>query len=200
MRISPTTLALLLVAVAAIGLVAGRMVAADDPGGEATLASPQATLDDEPILPLTLPVEDSAGTDLPSLPRYPGSIRTEWHEDVRAETREVDLEYLIRGSIDEVRTFYRGVFSRHDWQVIDVELAYGELRYILTDGTRDGVVELESRAGGVVEIDLHLLEPLASTSAPLPEPQPAAPGPQAPAPQAPAPPTTWDDVDWDYDD
>ena len=183
-------LALLVVAVLAGGVALGSVVT--------TLASrdrPTATATPSPTAAPTvagLPGSDVAGEDLPRLPRYPGSVRTEF--EVSRDDRFVltAVEYFADATLDDVRRFYQGVIEDHGWQRADITYAGGEWTYLLVDGSTEALVEIEVTRG-FVEIDLQV-------SSATSTPPPATPVPTAtPTPQPPAPPPP-DDDDGDDDD
>jgi hypothetical protein len=191
MQISRRTTTVL-VLVLAVGFFVGRTATAIE-----TAAAPRPTASLRPELagPATLPVVDVEGADVRGLPRYPGSVRTSFKRSETALATATRLEYLAVAGLDEVRSFYRQSFADYGWTVIDLELGYGELKYLIANDIVDGFVDIESRGGGVVEIDLEAVTPLPSaaatgppeeTSAPQPTPMPA-PTAQAAPPANPRP-------------
>ena len=173
--ISRLALVTLVVGVLIAGVAVGRVVTTlqTDPPGSG--ASPPPA--DEPTLPADLPVVDTDGTDFDDLPRYPGSVRTGYRVIDDAGGSVVRIEYLGVGSLEEVRSFYRQALSIYGWTVLDLQLAYHEMRYLVAKGDRDGLVDIESRGGGVVEIDLEVITPStpgsssdAPSDSPLPTP------------------------------
>jgi hypothetical protein len=173
-RRTTIVLALLLV----VGFFLGRTTTAI----EAT-AAPRGTaspsLRPEPAAPVTLPVVDVDGSDVRGLPRYPGSVRTRSQSRETATATTTNLEYLARASLEDVRSFYRQLFADYGWTVIDLELGYGELKYLIANDIVDGAVDIESRGGDVVEIDLETVTPLPSAAATEPPKPPVAPQPAA---------------------
>jgi hypothetical protein len=164
MPIARLAMATLVVALLAAGFALGRLVTATQP--QVTPGpTPSSSLETEPRLPELLPVADVDGSDLDVLPRYPGSVRTQYRVRDDAAGTVTKVEYLASGSVEAVRSFYRQAFIDHGWTVVDLQLAYGELRYLITDGEREGEADIESRGGGVVEIDLEVVtRPSASAS------------------------------------
>jgi hypothetical protein len=173
-RWSATVLALALV----IGFFLGRTAPAIE-----TIAAPRATasptLRPEPAAPVTLPVVDVDGSDVQGLPRYPDSVRTSFRNRETASGTATKVEYLARANLEDVRSFYRQSFADYGWTVIDLELGYGELRYLIANDVVDGVVDIESRGGGVVEIDLESVTPLPNAAATGPPEAKATPQPTA---------------------
>ena len=191
LNFSHAGMALLLIAVLSAGDLLGtalplREGASPSPTGEPT---PQATA-------RGVPQSDVSGADIDRLPRYPGSIRSEYDTSVDARHRLTAVEFLVDAALDDVRTFYERAIAEHGWQRADIGFSGGEWTYLLVDGATEALVELEVSVG-LVEIDLHLSEPIeppASEGTPMPT---AAPPPPPPAPAPPPPP---DDDDGEGDD
>jgi hypothetical protein len=190
-RLSRAALALLIIGVLIGGVVLGSVVSA--------VARPTATPDPTPSVSLMpsvtagpLPDGDVAGEDLPRLPRYPGSVRTEYEVSIDDRFRLTATEYMADATLDEVRAFYQGVIEDHGWQRADIDFSGGEWTYVLVDGATEALIELEV-SDGFVEIDLQVSVQIA-TPAPDPTPPPTA----LPTPP-PATPPTDDDDDGDDD-
>ena len=191
--------ALLLVAVLMGGVVLGGAWAAL--GRVTATPSPTASPTAEPSPSLAaLPAADVDGEDLERLPRYPGSVRTDYEVSVDDRYRLTALEYLADAEIEDVRSFYQYVMHDHGWERADVNYAGGEWTYVLVDGRTEALIEIEIW-NGLVEIDLQVSEPI---EAPGPSPSPSSPSPSpspsAPPPAPPAPPPPTDDDDDDDDD
>lgn len=197
-RIPRVTLALVVAAVLACGLVLGGM--AVSLRSVAPVQSPAA--DSPPVSPAspssTLPSEDVTGEDLERLPRYPGSVRSA-HEIVREDRFTLTAsEYRASASVDDVRTFYQGVIVEHGWERADINFDHGEWSYVLVDGSVEALIEIEE-FGGLVEIDLQVSEPLATPTEPQPTLVPTVAPTSAPPPPPPPPPPPGDDDDDDDD-
>lgn len=177
----------------AVGRAANEMIQAE------TVPNPSPSPMDVTGGEILLPTIDAEGDDFATLPRYPGSVRTQYVAERRGPFRTVDQEYLVAAPLDEVRAFYRAAFHNHGWVVADLGFEFGEWVYVLVDGQREAVVELEAR-GSVTEIELELSEPVEGV--PDPSPTPVAPTPvqPAPPPAPPAPPPGGGDDDDDDDD
>ena len=189
-NVSRASLALLVTGVLLAGLVIGSALPTLGENAEAT-PSASAT----PTSPDTagLPRADVPGEDLERLPRYPGSVRSEFGVTADDRFRLTAVEFLADASLDAVRNFYQGVIAEHGWQRADINFSGGEWTYILVDGATEALIELETTEG-LVEIDLHISEPIpASPPDPAPAPTPAPPPAQPP----PAPPGDDDDDDGD---
>ena len=189
-RIPRATLALLVVAVLAGGVVLGSVVT--------TLASPEQpipTATPTPTVAPTVaepPATDVAGEDFERLPRYPGSVRTEFEVSRDARFILTAVEYFADATLDDVRRYYERVIDDHGWQRADITYAAGEWTYLLVDGSTEALVEIEITRG-LVEIDLQV-------SVATSTPPPATPVPTStPSPPPPAPPPP-DDDDGDDDD
>lgn len=161
---------------------------------DAPLATPSPTATASRIT-RGLPAADAPGEDLARLPRYPGSVRSAFSVSVDERFRLTAVEYLIDASLDAVRAFYQGVIAAHAWERADIGYSGGEWTYVLVDGATEALIEIEV-AGGVVEIDLHISEPVARATA---KPTPAPPTPAPPRPAQPPPPPPSDDDDDDDD-
>lgn len=197
------SLALLVVAVLATGLVLGSVLpslrgseVASTPGP--TPASAQASPSAD-----ALPPSDVSGEDIARLPRFPGSVRSEYTVTADERFRLTAAEYLAVAALDDVRRFYQGVIVEQGWQRADIGYSGGEWTYVLVDGTTEALIELEV-SRGLVEIDLQVSEPIAvptpsTAPAPAPTAVPMPPPPAAP-PQQPLPPGDDDDDDVGDDD
>jgi hypothetical protein len=198
-HVSRSALAILLVGVLAGGFVlGGAMTATTDPSPS---NSPGPTLAATPRPADRLPDADVDGEDLARLPRYPGSVRTEFDVSVDDRYRLTAVEYLADATEAEVRAFYRRVIDDHGWQRADVNYAAGEWTYVLVDGRTEALVEIEPW-NGLVEIDLQISEPISTPSpdsTPTPEPT-RRPTPQPATPPPPPPSPTGDDDDDSDDD
>lgn len=135
-----------------------------------------------------LPHADVDGEEIRRLPRFPGSVRSEYEVMLDDRFRLLVSEYLTDAPLDEVRTYYEGVIDRYGWSRADINYAAGEWTYVLVDGRTEALIELEV-TNGLVEIDLQLSEPIADsepdpTSTPtlVPTARPATPAPVVPAP------------------
>jgi hypothetical protein len=194
--LSRTILALLLVTVVIGGVALGRAVM----GVVSGTPAPSATATPTPTpTPATLPAADVEGEDFARLPRYPGSLRTEYRIIVDEGYRLTTTEYLVDADVDAVRTFYRNVIAEHGWDRADIGYEDGEWIYVLVDGQVEALIEIED-ANGLTEIDLQVSEPIAGpTPEPTPEPTPT-PAPDATRAPTPQPVPTPSDDDDDGDD
>lgn len=194
---SRTTLAFTILVVMVGGVLLGSLTTRIAGIGETpsptplVLPSPSASLRPE------LPTADVEGEEIGRLPRYPGSVRSEYEVMLDDRFRLLVTEYLADAPLDEVRAYYEGVIDEHGWSRADINYAAGEWTYVLVDGSTEALIELEV-TNGLVEIDLQLSEPIAdaepdptSTPTPLPTARPATPAPAGPPP----PPDDDDDDD-----
>jgi hypothetical protein len=147
-------------------------------------ATPSTVPTPSPTPAVVLPASDVAGEDIATLPRFPGSVRSDYEVALDERYRLLVTEYLVDAPIDEVRAFYQGVIASQGWDRADIGFSDGEWSYSLVDGDSLALIEIEE-AGGLVEIDLQISEPIA---APAPAPAPT----DAPEP---LPPTFDDDDD-----
>jgi hypothetical protein len=185
---------LLLVGILLCGLLIGGLaavVAFPRPAlfGGQQIASPTQSPGPSPTALATLPASDAPGEDLVTLPRYPGSVRSDYEVALDDTYRLIVTEYLASAGIEEVRAFYQGVITAHGWERADIGFSEGEWSYSLVDGNTLALIEIEE-ARGLVEIDLQISEPLA---VPTPVSAPNA----TPVPPPPLPPPPGDDDDDD---
>ena len=193
-RLSRAALALVIIVVLIGGVVLGSVVTAVATPSPTPALSPSARVSPDSS---GLPTADVPGDDLERLPRYPGSVRTEYEISVDGRFRLVATEYLADASLDDVRAFYQGVIEDHGWQRADINYSGDEWTYVLVDGSTEALVEIEITRG-FVEVDLQISTALAS---PIPEPTPSpTTAPTAPPPPPPAPPAPTDDDGGDDDD
>ena len=193
-RLSRAALALLIGAGLVGGVLLGSAVTAFVPPEQSSpseLPSPPQPTASAAGLPDT----DVSGEDFARLPRYPGSVRTEYELTRDDAFRLTAVEYFADDDLDAVRGFYQNVISDHGWQRADITYSGGEWTYLLVDGGTDALVELEVTRG-FVEIDIQVSEPMGSSD-PEPAPTPRPNQPAATPPPAPAPP---DDDDEGEDD
>jgi hypothetical protein len=150
--------------------------------------SPPATLSPTPSATASaqLPAADVAGEDLLALPRFPGSVRTDYEVALDERYRLIVTEYLAEADIDRVLAFYQGVIATQGWERADIGFVDGEWSYALVDGETLALIEIEE-AGGLIEIDLQISEPVAVPT------EPAAPAPTDAPPPPPPPPGDDDD-------
>ena len=193
-RLSRVTLALLIIVVMVGGVLLGSVVTAMVPPAATPTPTPTPTVAPSDT---AMPTADVAGEDLDRLPRYPGSVRTEYEVSIDDRYRLTAVEYFADATIDEVRLFYQGVIDEHRWERADIQYSGGEWTYVLVDGRVEALIEIEVTRG-YVEIDLQVSAPIASPSeSPSPTPEPTRP-PATPPPAVPTP--SDDDDDGDDDD
>ena len=197
MRISSFTVAIIVVTLLLMGFSAGWLVF-HPRTNEVSRQSPAKVEAPSPPAEVVVPPEDVPGAELAGLPRYPGSVRTEYRREDVGDLIVTEAEYLTTGDDEPVREFYRDVFRREDWSVGDLGFSRGEWVFFVIHEEREALIEIEER-GKVVEIELELSEPTPEIEeTPLePSPAPAQPDPQ-PVPAQPAPqpaPPLYDDDD-----
>lgn len=193
--ISRATLPLVLVAVLVGGVVLGSGVAMFGDDQPSALPTPTPWPSTSPSADDRMPDGDVTGVDLERLPRFPGSVRSEYGVSRDERYRLVAVEFLADATVEEVRAFYLGVIDEFGWSRADVNYAAGTWTYVLVDGRIEALVEIEEW-NGLIEIDLQISEPIAT---PNPDPTPSpTPVPAAPPP-APAAPGGGDDDDDDDD-
>lgn len=194
-RIPRATLALLVIVVLGGGVVLGSLVTTmashDRPTPSASPAPTSAPAS------AGLPGADVDGEELERLPRYPGSVRTEFEVTRGDRFILTASEYFADASVDDVRRYYEDVIDDHGWQRADIRYAGGEWTYLLVDGDTEALIEIEVTRG-FVEIDLQVNTAMASSPSKTPEPT-ATPAPRPPTP-APEPPGNDDGEDDDDGD
>ncbi len=141
---------LLLVAVA---FTAGRLSAPPAPGEQARLPVSGAPTS-------WLPRVDSPGSDIPGLPRYPGSVRVDFDRQGASGLLVTDVDYLTAASITRVQRFYRERFASRSWEVLDIGFVRGEWSFLLRRGDTEVTVEV-ARRGPLVEVDIEQSRPSA---------------------------------------
>lgn len=212
---SRATLAVLIFTVMVGGVLLGslttRIAGIGQPPGPTPTPTPTDAATGTPLPTSTapeLPISDAEGEEIGRLPRFPGSVRTEYLVDLDDAFRLRISEYMADATLDEVRTYYEGVIDEYGWSRADINYAAGEWTYVLVDGGTEALIELEV-TNGLVEIDLQLSDPIAprtseptpaTTPTPRPTARPATPAPPAPAPVTPAPVPPPDDHDDDGGD
>ena len=189
-RVPAAGLAMLIAVVLVGGMALGSAVTAI----RDTTPAPSSTAQADPTAEASvaaLPDADMAGEDVARLPRFPGSVRTEYAVTMEGDYRFVAIEYFTDAPIEQVRVYFQRMIDDHGWERADIQYSGGEWTYVLVDGSTEALVEIEMTRG-LVEIDLQVSEPL-STPTPVPTPAPPpvetpapTPPPVVPAPQPPA--------------
>jgi len=146
--------------------------------GERQTAAPTLSSPTSPTSPTILPASDAPGEDLVALPRFPGSVRSDYEVALDDRYRLTVTEFLATAAVEEVRAFYQGVITAHGWERADIGFSDGEWSYSLADGDTLALIEIE-QAGSLVEIDLQISEPLTVLT---PDAAPAPPPPPPPPP------------------
>lgn len=216
MKLSKLAISVVALALLLAGLGAGRILANFRQAPQATMV-PTPTLVGTPVVGAVLPTRDVPGTDVRDLPRYPGAVRVEYRRTLQDDFVITEVEYVTDAPFDEVYEFYRSQFRARGWSVADFNFIHGEWTFLVIDGLREAIVEVESR-GPYVEIEIEISEPrpdrltatpadepaTESHPAPTAEPTAALPVPTSPPPvvnpPAPQPAPPADDDDDDDDD
>jgi hypothetical protein len=190
-RSGPSAALAALVAVLAIagGAAAGVLLVDRLPGPtpDASSSSPAPT--DEPV------AADVRGSDLADLPRFPGSVRTDFRRERQGSTEVSAIVYSSADAeLDDVRAFYRRIFRERAWELIELDFSNGEWIFLVERKGRVALVEIEDHRRRII-IEIELERPIAARA----PSSTATPRPQAPAP-APPPPGDDDDDDDDGDD
>ena len=104
------------------------------------------------------PSNDVPGKDISGLPRYPGSVRSQYTREDLDEVIWTEVEYVTAAAVDAVREYYRGVFRTEGWSVGDVGFSNGAWSFFVIQDEREVYVELQPR-DEIVEVDFELTEP-----------------------------------------
>lgn len=103
--------------------------------------------------------EDVPGEDIPGLPRYPDSVRSEFDREEADGLVTTNVGYVAAGpGLDTVREFYRDTFREEDWSVANAEFSEGKWSFLVAQDEREALVEFESR-GGFIDIGIEHSEP-----------------------------------------
>jgi hypothetical protein len=196
-RSGPSAALAALVAVLAIagGAAAGVLLVdrLPAPVPDASSASPAAT--DEPV------AADVRGSDLADLPRFPGSVRTDYVRQRQGSAQVTAIVYASADAeLDDVRAFYRRIFRERAWELIELDFSSGEWIFLVERKGRVALVEIEDHGRRVI-VEIELERPIAARTPPsTPTPRPQAPAPAPPPPPPAPPPGDDDDDDADDDD
>ena len=179
--------AILAVAVVVGGFSAGRLIGQLAAGERSPQPVPTLT-----PAPAFLPDGDVPGREVPSLPRYPGSVRTHHERGADGKSIRISASYLVLAGRNEVRAFYVDSFHADGWEIVDLGFSSGTWTFVLERPPRQGTVEIGSR-GELTAIHLEVTRPLPDET-PEPTPEPTR------RPPPPPPPPDDDDDDDDGDD
>lgn len=102
---------------------------------------------------------DVPGNDLAGLPRYEGSMRTEYRLAVWEDLAITEVEYRAADELEPVRAHYHRAFRDGGWTIESREHVHGEWIYELSSGDRTVELEIE-RVEGVTEVEIESTEPL----------------------------------------
>jgi hypothetical protein len=139
------------------------------------------------------PAADVRGRDLADLPRFPGSVRTDYLRERQGSTEVTAIVYAAADAeLDDVRGFYRRIFREHAWELIELDFSGGEWTFLVEREGRLALVEIEDHRRRII-VEIELERPIAAHT----PSSPSTPRPQAPAP---APPPPGDDDDGTDDD
>ncbi|MBA2362116.1 MAG: hypothetical protein H0V86_01135 [Chloroflexia bacterium] len=155
MTTSKLALAAMLLTVGLGGLTLGRLLA--DPDVSTVGNSGRTSVP----LPTTISFtsrSDVPGSDIETIPRYPGSVRVEYRRSVDQRLLKTEVEYVVTADLEPVHDFYREIFRVHRWLVADLGFSQGEWTFFLVEAEREAVIEIESR-GELVEVEIELSEP-----------------------------------------
>jgi hypothetical protein len=107
----------------------------------------------------SLPETDVPGSDIPELPRYPGSVMFEYEQKLYGNIMVTKADYLSADAdVEEVKAFYRDVFRRGGWRVNDLSFSQGEWEFFVVKGEREATIEIEPE-DGLIEIEIEISRP-----------------------------------------
>jgi hypothetical protein len=160
-----TILAFLALTLVLAGCLAGCASGPQRAGGATEADSPRAAPAERVAsrnseLAVRVPSEDAPGSEIPGLPRYPGSVRIEYERGQRGGLEMVRTRYLTSDGLDAVRGYFRGVFQAEAWEVVNTEFYEDEWTFLAVHGEREADIEIEAHQGGVTAVEIELSEPL----------------------------------------
>ncbi|MDQ3791199.1 MAG: hypothetical protein M3341_00860 [Actinomycetota bacterium] len=79
---------------------------------------------------MRVPSEDVPGSEIPGLPRYPGSVRIEYERGQWGGLEMVCTRYLTSDGLDAAHGYYRGVFRAEAWEVANAEFYEDEWMFL----------------------------------------------------------------------
>jgi hypothetical protein len=170
-------LGILAVAILVGGFSAGRLIGQLVSEVQTPAASPTPLPSERPI-----PTVDVAGRDIPTLPRFPGSVRTAYGRDVSDRQRRTVAAYVAAERRTVVRGFYTDVFRQHGWEVVDLAFARGTWTFVVERAERSATLEIRDDGGHThVSIEMIVREEPRPRETPRPRPE-ATPRPPTPPP------------------
>lgn len=184
-------LGILAVAILVGGFSAGRLIG--------QLAGAERSIEPTPSAsawPAELPTEDEPGNEIAGLPRYPGSIRTDYRRQVSPERILISATYAMRASSNDVRAFYVDAFHSEGWEIVDLGFSRGTWSFVLERELRQASVEIAD-LGELVEARFEVAR---FVPQPTPQPTPQSTERPTPVPATPPPPPPPPDDDDDDDD
>lgn len=105
------------------------------------------------------PAQAPAATDsaVPELPDYPGAVRVglELKGPGDGYSRRVEASFTTADPFETVRAFYQAAIVTAGWQVLSRAEKVGEIEWKLAKGTSSAKIEIDTSAGGGLEIKLE---------------------------------------------
>jgi hypothetical protein len=101
---------------------------------------------------------DVPGVEIGGLPRYPGSVRSEFRETTWSGATVAEAEYRTQDPVAAVLRHYRTAFHAAGWTLDGQTYEMGEHVYAVTLGDQRATVEIE-RLGSDVEVEIELVRP-----------------------------------------
>lgn len=109
------------------------------------------------IQPLLAIGDDTTIEDPSTLPRYPGSARTEVRRERFGTEFVTRMAYVTADPADAVRTWYAGMAGDHGWEIRGADLLRGEWTLRLAADRRSATLEV-SAIGDLTEIEIELVD------------------------------------------
>lgn len=133
---------------------APREMAGSDEAAETTDTAAETETDEPP------PQSDVTGSDLADVPRYPGSVRTEY---VRHETDseiEIGITYVAEATFEEAMDFYTGALPDNGWTIERTIEADDEGGIKATSGSKQLLIRWEANSNydGYIDIEVGRFE------------------------------------------
>jgi hypothetical protein len=99
------------------------------------------------------------GQEVAGLPRYEGSVRSEYRRHPYGNLTLTEAEYVDEAAVAKVRKHYEDAFQREGWTVLDTRFLHGEWTFTIARGERAGTLEIE-RVNGLTEVEIEISEPI----------------------------------------
>lgn len=119
--------------------------------------------------------EEVPGRELPGLPRYPGSVRSDFRERSVGGLLLTDIRYVAPASLPGVQAFYRETLRAAGWAEVDARFAQDSWTYFGTADARELLLRLDQAGDRVLITVEHSVLLLTARPAATAPPAPTAP-------------------------